>query len=669
MAVERLCSDDIENFSVPSRFKVLEGRLGEFMGDEVVGLQEGERVHDSENLALKEATVEWLKPSEQDNSPIHLDLVNTEVWLDSLSKKYGMPVTLGDIPPEEFTEIAQAYGGIWLMGIWQDGPEPLEVSKFWGPREYTDVIPDLDPEKDVRGSPYAVYDYSPNRRIAPGETAEERWKLFDKMVETAHQYRLKVLVDVVPNHLSSDNPLTLTDPDMFVQGTEEQFKAQPVARTKDEQMRLGNRLFEVKKLEPDGTEKSYYLAHGGAPGFIPWSDTAQIDFSKPKAHEYIRQLQLMLVRHRIDGARYDMVYLTHPEVFNENWGNYQSVDNEYLLARDPETGKLLHDVWKNTLPEVVAEAKSLAREEAIQAAFANGLSSEEADIAGAKAAEHADFYTIAEVYDNDPIKRDNRRRLDSTTADSRDGFEYMYAMDLYHNLHALRNGQMTADNFRNHLNFIMTERKKGNQGSKHYHDVVFEENHDDGPAIKTLGEKESLAAAALLWNIDDALFMMTDGQMIGRDVKLPVQVRRGPTGEKPNEQIHDFYERNLRSRQSRIFQEGSKRWAGLTQNDRNIFAFRYESPNAQLTHLYESEDRKSEVVTGKTKLYAIELVNFSDRETQCRVPEITPEMEVQVEDIMTGEIIKDPDTERHGGMYFKLAPWKAQRVIYTSKAA
>ena len=46
--------------------------------------------------------------------------INTRVWLKKLSKYHNHPITLGNIPDEEFTFFSNCgFDLIWLMGVWE----------------------------------------------------------------------------------------------------------------------------------------------------------------------------------------------------------------------------------------------------------------------------------------------------------------------------------------------------------------------------------------------------------------------------------------------------------------------------------------------------------------------------------------------------------------------
>ena len=52
--------------------------------------------------------------------------INTRIWLKKLSREHNRPVTLGNIPDEEFAFFSTCgFDLVWLMGVWQ----PSQYSK------------------------------------------------------------------------------------------------------------------------------------------------------------------------------------------------------------------------------------------------------------------------------------------------------------------------------------------------------------------------------------------------------------------------------------------------------------------------------------------------------------------------------------------------------------
>src|SRR5690349_15094005 len=87
--------------------------------------------------------------------------INTWVWLKDLSDRFGRDVTLGNVPPEVFDELANWHpDAIWMMGVWERSPRGEEIARTYEglQMEYLRALPDYTPQ-DVVGSPYAIHRY------------------------------------------------------------------------------------------------------------------------------------------------------------------------------------------------------------------------------------------------------------------------------------------------------------------------------------------------------------------------------------------------------------------------------------------------------------------------------------------------------------------------------
>jgi len=70
--------------------------------------------------------------------------IHTAVWLTELSRRYGRPVTLGDIPAEVIDELVSwGFDAVWMMGVWERSPRAREIGLKHPDlmAEYTRVLP------------------------------------------------------------------------------------------------------------------------------------------------------------------------------------------------------------------------------------------------------------------------------------------------------------------------------------------------------------------------------------------------------------------------------------------------------------------------------------------------------------------------------------------------
>ena len=95
-------------------------------------------------------------------SPILYE-INTRVWLSELSARAGHPVTLADIPESEIVGWKElGFTHIWLMGLWQVGPEARNIALGHWREKWQREIPST--AEDVQGSPFAIQEYSVDSR-------------------------------------------------------------------------------------------------------------------------------------------------------------------------------------------------------------------------------------------------------------------------------------------------------------------------------------------------------------------------------------------------------------------------------------------------------------------------------------------------------------------------
>ncbi|HLE50739.1 MAG TPA: alpha-amylase family glycosyl hydrolase, partial [Anaerolineales bacterium] len=126
--------------------------------------------------------------------------INTWAWLHELSQVYQHPVTLGDIPPQEWDEIASlGVDAVWLMGVWERSPAGVNIARQYRGllEEAWRILPDFT-FQDVVGSPYCVHRYMVDKHLGgPAGLAAARQRLAER--------GLRMVLDFVPNHLATDH--------------------------------------------------------------------------------------------------------------------------------------------------------------------------------------------------------------------------------------------------------------------------------------------------------------------------------------------------------------------------------------------------------------------------------------------------------------------------------
>lgn len=219
--------------------------------------------------------------------------INTRVWLTALSRASGKPATLDDIPDAELDRLAaMGFDWVWLLSVWQTGPEARRVSRQnagWR-AEFQHTLPDLT-DDDIPGSGFAITGYTVHAGLG-GDAA------LASVRERMKAHGLKLMLDFVPNHMGLGHSWAESHPERFIAGTQDD-----IARAPQNFIRVGGRIF----------------AYGRDPYFDGWPDTLQLNYAHPSTREAMAS-ELNRIAGQCDGVRCDMAMLILPEVFERTWG-------------------------------------------------------------------------------------------------------------------------------------------------------------------------------------------------------------------------------------------------------------------------------------------------------------------------------------------------------------
>jgi glycosidase len=273
--------------------------------------------------------VDCLQASPKKDQQLSLNLINTRLWLNELSQQYQKVITLDTIPDEAWAEKLANYDIFWFMGIYLPSQFSANHAKKYT-HQYTYALPDIDAEKDVVASPFAVANYLPNPHLV------KDWQTWDHMVEKLHSKDKKVFIDFVPNHTAVDHPWTIEHPEYFIQGSEWQYQAHP----------------NFYQAVDNGRGQAHYLAHGKDPNYPEWADTLQLNYGRPEVHQAMTKQLLSLVDH-VDGLRCDMAMLLNPSTFLHTWG--------WTLNNEECDFITKHPFWHEAIPQAKAKATSLGK--------------------------------------------------------------------------------------------------------------------------------------------------------------------------------------------------------------------------------------------------------------------------------------------------------------------
>lgn len=217
--------------------------------------------------------------------------INTRCWLRELTERALAPITLANVPEDEFSRWQRlGFTHIWLMGVWTSGARAREqaLSEPNRLRDYAQNLPDVQPQ-DITSSPYAISAYQVPEALG-GEAGLASFR------RRLNGHGLKLLLDFVPNHMGLDHPWLHEQPDRFVQSPREApetFLQQTI-------------------------NSARWIAFGKDPNFQAWTDTAQLDYRRADTRQAMHQV-LSSIADRCDGVRCDMAMLLVRDVFTKSW--------------------------------------------------------------------------------------------------------------------------------------------------------------------------------------------------------------------------------------------------------------------------------------------------------------------------------------------------------------
>jgi glycosidase len=223
--------------------------------------------------------------------------INTRVLLRSASERLGRAATLDDVENALLHRLAaQGFDWVWLLGVWRTGAAGRRISREIPElREaYRRALPDLT-EADICGSCFAITGYEVEPEMG-GEAALLRFR------ERLHRRGMRLMLDFVPNHTATDHPWARERPQLYRRGGADELSREP-----------------RNYLRLDTAGGPAVLAHGRDPNFPGWTDTLQLDYSKPDTIAAVTG-ELLRVARLCDGLRCDMAMLLLPETFGRTWG-------------------------------------------------------------------------------------------------------------------------------------------------------------------------------------------------------------------------------------------------------------------------------------------------------------------------------------------------------------
>lgn len=198
---------------------------------------------------------------------------------------------------------------IWVMPI-----NPISKIKRKATGDtFTSEIEDEEERKKYLGSYYSVSDY---KAINPEFGTLEDFK---KLVDTAHENDIYVIIDWVPNHTGWDHPWIQEHPEYYTQNDKGEI---------------------IDPVNPD-TGESW-----------GWTDTADLNYDNQDMRaEMIADMKYWLVVADVDGFRMDVAHKVPPAFFNDAIKEMKTVKPVFMLAEAEQpnlmdNGFNMHYAWE-----------------------------------------------------------------------------------------------------------------------------------------------------------------------------------------------------------------------------------------------------------------------------------------------------------------------------------
>ncbi len=278
---------------------------------------------------------------------------NTYVWLDQLSKEYHRQITrLDEVPDDELDKLARwGFSGLWLIGLWERSPASQRIKQLCG-------------NADAVSSAYSLYDYV----IAADLGGEEAYM---NLRHRAWQRGVRLAADMVPNHVGIHSKWVVEQPDWFISLDHSPFPTYTYnGENLSQDDRVGIYLEDhyysrsdaavVFKRVDHWTGDEKYIYHGNDGTFMPWNDTAQLNYLNPEVREAAIQTILHVAR-KFPIIRFDAAMTLTKKHFQRLWfpepGSGGDIPSraEYGLGRDAFDQAFPTEFWREVVDRVAQE--------------------------------------------------------------------------------------------------------------------------------------------------------------------------------------------------------------------------------------------------------------------------------------------------------------------------
>lgn len=278
---------------------------------------------------------------------------NTYVWLDQLSKQYHHQISrLDQVPDEELDKLAHwGFSGLWLIGLWERSPASQRIKQLCG-------------NSDAVSSAYSLYDYIVAQNLG-GEAA------YLNLQQRAWQRGIRLAADMVPNHVGIYSKWVVEHPDWFISLDHSPFPSYSYnGENLSHDERVGIYLEDHYYSQSDAavvfkrvdhwTGQEKYIYHGNDGTFMPWNDTAQLNYLNPEVREAVVQTILHVAR-KFPIIRFDAAMTLAKEHFQRLWfpepgsGGDIPTRAEHGLTREQFDQAFPTEFWREVVDRVAQE--------------------------------------------------------------------------------------------------------------------------------------------------------------------------------------------------------------------------------------------------------------------------------------------------------------------------
>ncbi|MEJ2447760.1 MAG: alpha-amylase family glycosyl hydrolase [Anaerolineales bacterium] len=278
---------------------------------------------------------------------------NIYVWLDQLSRTYQRDIyRLDHIPENEFAKLADwGITGLWLIGLWERSSASQKIKQLCG---NPDAVP----------SAYSLYDYT----IADALGGEEGYQ---ELLKLSSRHGIRLAADMVPNHMGIYSKWILQHPDWFISldrspYPDYSFSGPDLSPDPEISIFLEDHYYDksdaavVFQRQDFRTNDTRYIYHGNDGTFLPWNDTAQLNFLNPDVREAVIQTILQVAR-KFPIIRFDAAMTLTKKHYQRLWfpkpgsGGAIPTRSEFGMSAAEFNEAMPEEFWREVVDRIKKE--------------------------------------------------------------------------------------------------------------------------------------------------------------------------------------------------------------------------------------------------------------------------------------------------------------------------